>query len=217
VTFWIYNYGQPIALAEPKLIPPDGMSSVQAIKGSRAVEGENQHFTHTTDLPLETKGLAQSQESYYQTPNYQQSNQSQRHPVFRVEDVMSHPVKTVNTQATVESVLQIFGLNSFRHFPVVDEKGELQGIISDRDIYRWVHMQADKLFKVANTPISELMQIKVLTCAPEQNIRAVAVMMLQYHAGSILVMSAQKSLMGIMTRSDILRLIVKNEPFDFWS
>lgn len=54
-----------------------------------------------------------------------------------VAHVMTHDPETVDVTTTIDEVLDLHGGKDFRHLPVTDE-GDLVGIVSFRDIYRWI-------------------------------------------------------------------------------
>jgi len=55
----------------------------------------------------------------------------------RVENIMSSPLITTTRSAGIEEIMQTMLKHGIRRLPVVDE-GMLVGIVSDRDLLRWV-------------------------------------------------------------------------------
>lgn len=53
-----------------------------------------------------------------------------------VEDVMSKPLKVVKPETTVEEAAKAMRENSIKRLPVVNEKSELIGLVSEGDIMR---------------------------------------------------------------------------------
>jgi len=56
----------------------------------------------------------------------------------------------------------------------------------------------------------------VLVAAPEATLPAIARVLLEERIGAIPVVSGEKELLGMITRSDILRVIVSHPNFDQW-
>lgn len=54
-----------------------------------------------------------------------------------ISHVMTHNPVSIDSTTTVEEVLDVHGGKEFRHLPVVDN-GRLVGIVSFRDILRWI-------------------------------------------------------------------------------
>ena len=64
----------------------------------------------------------------------------------RIEGVMSKNVITVKTGDSIIKAATLMSENRIRHLPVVDEKGELVGVISIRDIVDYLgKLAAEKL------------------------------------------------------------------------
>ncbi len=52
----------------------------------------------------------------------------------RIEDVMTHPIITINPNTSLREATRIMIRRGIRRLPVVNEKGRLVGIITDNDI-----------------------------------------------------------------------------------
>ncbi len=64
-------------------------------------------------------------------------------PTTKVSDIMSSPIATVGTQATVSDVTKLLSKTRLRRAPVV-ENGKIVGIVSVTDIIRAVAAESDK-------------------------------------------------------------------------
>ena len=53
---------------------------------------------------------------------------------MKVRDAMQIKVESVSRRATAREVAELMRDGSFRHVPVVDDDGEVIGIVSDRDL-----------------------------------------------------------------------------------
>ena len=52
--------------------------------------------------------------------------------------IMSSPVYTINFNDSVEELLNLFRDKRFRHVPVIDDEHKIVGIVSDRDVMRYI-------------------------------------------------------------------------------
>jgi len=73
-----------------------------------------------------------------------------RDPKFTaVEEVMTSPVQTIQRRTTNDEALRIMVQNHIRHLPVIDEKGEIQAMVSMRSLLEEkvqdLHQQLDSL------------------------------------------------------------------------
>ena len=66
-----------------------------------------------------------------------------------VEEVMTSPVQTIQKRTTGDEALRIMVQNHIRHLPVVDEKGQIQAMVSMRSLLEEqvedLHQQLDSL------------------------------------------------------------------------
>jgi CBS domain-containing protein len=56
---------------------------------------------------------------------------------IQVKNLMSSPLITVTRSATIQGAVKVMLKHGIRRLPVV-EKGKMVGIISDRDVLRWM-------------------------------------------------------------------------------
>ena len=78
-----------------------------------------------------------------------------------------HDVVTVAPQQTVTWVVEVLAQNRIGAVPVVNEGGQLMGIISERDIVRGISKHAEA---VLTLPAHQLMTREVKTCTSEDQL-----------------------------------------------
>ena len=78
-----------------------------------------------------------------------------------------YDVVTVAPHQTVASVVKVLTQNRIGAAPVINEKGQLIGIISERDIIRGMSEHAEA---VLTLPADQLMTREVKTCSPEDQL-----------------------------------------------
>ncbi len=113
-----------------------------------------------------------------------------------VKDIMSKEVKTVNPEMTVEEFLRFAFENKHLGYPVVDEKGELVGIITLHDV-----VSKDKSMK-----IGDLMEREVITLSPEDSAVKAFKIVNEKGLGRIPVVKDGK-LVGIISKTDLVRIM----------
>lgn len=59
--------------------------------------------------------------------------------LFDMEKIMTHNPKTLPLDATVEHAVELLSSSKFRAAPIVNDKGEIQGIISNKDLVKILH------------------------------------------------------------------------------
>ncbi len=128
---------------------------------------------------------------------------------------MKSPVITLNENVSISDARQRFLEHRFRHFPVINKDKHLLGIISDRDILTEVASLEDKTQQSYNSIVT-LLNKPVLTASADTHIREICRVMFSQHVGAIPITDDAGSLLGMVTRSDILRAMIEHEPLDLW-
>jgi len=96
-----------------------------------------------------------------------------------------------------------------RHLPVL-ENGKVIGILSNRDILR--HSSDENgILQVPKIPVEDVMTREVETCRPEDMISEIAQKMLTMKIDAIPVTDKSEQLLGFITTSDMLKIIIQSE------
>jgi CBS domain-containing membrane protein len=117
---------------------------------------------------------------------------------MRIEDLMSTAVITVRDTDTIEAAETEMKLGSMRHLPVVDEKQNLIGMLSTRDVL--VALAKGK----KRVHVGEYMTRKPVTVSPDMPLRRAIDLLLEHHFGSLPVVGTDGHLLGIVTETDFL-------------
>jgi CIC family chloride channel protein len=117
---------------------------------------------------------------------------------LRATDVMQRRVETLSAQMSLEEAVQAFSHSQHRNFPVV-EKGKLVGIITQKDL---ADIAKERLG--GEKTVSELMTPEPVTVHPTDTLAHVLHLLNRYNLSCLPVTEGRK-LVGIITRSDIIR------------
>lgn len=120
-----------------------------------------------------------------------------------VRDWMSRDVATVAIDSPAEEAGALMAQLGVRRAPVMDN-GRLVGIISYSDL------RALSAADIAGRPAGEIMTIDPLTVSPYDTIGRAAQVMLQHRIGGLPVVDNHGALVGIITESDIFKLVVRD-------
>lgn len=125
---------------------------------------------------------------------------------MRVYEVMSKSVETVQPQVAASEARTRMRNRKVRHL-VVTRGGELQGIVSERDL------GGTKLPKaLGQWTVGDLMTAPVITVTSRTPVRRAAALMKGRTIGSLVVTSQNGNVAGIVTVSDLLDLIARQRP-----
>lgn len=131
-----------------------------------------------------------------------------------VRDVMTRDVVTLGRNDKLLVADDLMRLGRIRHLPVVDESGELVGIVSQRDLFHsglikalgyGTHAQRQALDMVV---VKEAMRTQVMTTGLDTPLREAARVMLDRKIGCLVVLD-QGRIAGILTESDFVKLVAE--------
>jgi acetoin utilization protein AcuB len=166
--------------------------------------------------PKTTRSSSFQARLYEQVETFTQSTRAK----ILARAIMSSPVLTLPVTASLSQAWEVVHVRRFRHIPILGADDSVFGILSDRDLFRgtmesilsgttWSTKQVD-------TPIRNLVSHPVLVASPEAELRAIARVLLEERIGALPIVSEAGDLVGMITRSDILRVLVAHPDFDQW-
>lgn len=151
---------------------------------------------------------------------YQSVNHVPRAPaVVLAEQIMISPVVTLDSQATIDKVLTLFRTSQFRHLPIVSSANALVGIVSERDILRHLAGVTENYQQLAQSPrggrVAQVMKSPVLTASEDTDVRYIARLFVEQRIGVLPIVS-DGLISGIITRSDVLKAVMRHFVLELW-
>jgi len=143
---------------------------------------------------------------------------------MKAADVMVSKVITVGVDASVGEVATILLSNHISGVPVVDEKGELVGIVSEGDLMRrpetgttrrpswWLALlssdrsSAGEYIKSHSRKVADVMTRDIISATPDTSLGDIAAMLERNRIKRVPILEAGK-LVGIVTRANILQAL----------
>lgn len=132
-----------------------------------------------------------------------------------VKDWMTSPVYTTRPQTPISEAHQLMKEKNVRRLPVV-RGDELVGIITIGDVREASPSNATTLsiwelnYLWAQLTVEKIMTTEVKTVTPDTPILDAAELMLEYKVSGLPVMDKDHKLVGIVTESDVFRMLVKS-------
>ncbi|MBE3036738.1 MAG: CBS domain-containing protein [Candidatus Atribacteria bacterium] len=144
-------------------------------------------------------------------------------------EIMNKKVITIKKDASINELSELLVNNKISGVPVLDENGNLAGIVSEGDIIvqnsdlhfpRYfklldaiIYLESLNKFKRSlqkhlATKVEDIMTVKVKTAGEDTPINEIADIMLDSRVNRLPVMDKNNKLVGIITRADILKSIV---------
>ncbi len=132
-----------------------------------------------------------------------------------VREVMSQPTIAILWSATILEAAAVMETNRVRRLPVIDENQVVIGIISQGDV-----REATSVFHTASpyAPdqdevllcVDEVMASEVKAVGPDDSLMTVVQLMMEHKIGGVPVLDEQGRALGIVTESDIFRLLIQS-------
>lgn len=116
-----------------------------------------------------------------------------------VADLMTTALITVTPDDAITEAHEEMELGVVRHLPVVDERGHLVGVVSERDVSRALASRR------AHT-VADIMVRDMITTTPETPAHSAARTLVDRQIGSLLVVDAAGKLVGVVTQTDYVEL-----------
>ena len=120
------------------------------------------------------------------------------HPLT-VADLMSTALITVAANDPVTGAHAEMQVGVVRHLPVIDDRGHLVGVLSDRDVLRATATRKPQR-------VADIMTRDVITTRPETPAHKAASLMLEHSISSLLVVDDTSTLVGVVTMTDYVEL-----------
>ncbi len=119
---------------------------------------------------------------------------------IQLRNHISESLITVSTTEVIERALKIMQSHNFRHLPVTDENQKVIGLVSDRDLFRGLSENKQK--------ISDVMSTNLKTIDINDDIEDVVQKMI-HHKISAIPITKDQEIIGLITTEDLMFLLLK--------
>ncbi|MGB5615963.1 MAG: CBS and ACT domain-containing protein [Desulfobacterales bacterium] len=121
---------------------------------------------------------------------------------MKISDLMIPDPITITANASITDALELMKLNSIRHLPVVSRGNVLSGFVTLADLKQGLIPSM-----LGDVSLSDLMISDPIVVGPEEDIEIAAQLIYKHKIGGMPVVEGKK-LVGIITESDILRTFI---------
>jgi acetoin utilization protein AcuB len=131
----------------------------------------------------------------------------------KVERWMSSPALTVTADVPASLALRKMMENEIRRLPVVDDDGDLVGLVTDRDLRTALpphgipRLAEEYRPGVEDPPVGDIMRRAVAVVSPGDNIRDVAELMHNHRITGLPVVQGRRCV-GVITVQDLLEVLM---------
>jgi len=134
-----------------------------------------------------------------------------------VRDVMTQNVLSVERNQKLSTADDIMRLGRIRHVLVVNEAGDLEGVVSQRDLFHGGLLKAlgygtrAKEHALDTLLVKEAMRTEPITTSPDASLQSAARLMAEHKIGCLPVLEAGR-VVGILTEGDFVLLAAGQKP-----
>jgi acetoin utilization protein AcuB len=131
-----------------------------------------------------------------------------------VKERMSYPVFTIRPDTPVPDALKLMKTESIRRLPIVDKRGRMVGIVSDRDLLHASPSNATSLsiwevnYLLSKLKVEKIMTRAVISIDEDTPIEEAARIMADNKIGGLPVLRAGE-LVGIITETDLFNIFLE--------
>lgn len=146
---------------------------------------------------------------------------------IRVDDLMTHFVVTLRPEDTIEDAARMLGQNGIRGAPVVQER-KLVGLVSEADLLRAFApprgstdvgisalaflLRGTPPRSVHSAPVRDVMSEDVVSISLDASVWEAASLLDRHGLRRLPVIDGEGYLIGILTRSDLVRAMARTDP-----
>lgn len=119
---------------------------------------------------------------------------------MQVEDIMTRVVFTCDAHSDLECVARVMWDHDCGYVPIVDEAGQLAGVVTDRDVAMAAYLHGRNLREIA---VTEVMSRPVHSCRPTASVELAHQIMRSAEIRRLPVVDQNDKLIGLVTWSDL--------------
>lgn len=121
---------------------------------------------------------------------------------MQTRNVMNHTIFVLEEASPIRDALALLAQQEIKHIPI-ENAGKLTGIVSDRDLKIFLTNSAN-----LDLPLSSIMSREIISITTEVTVGQAAKLMLQHNINALPIVDHSGQLLGLVTSSDLLRLLV---------
>ncbi|MBV0934542.1 CBS domain-containing protein [Marinobacterium weihaiense] len=220
----IYDQGYRIQTPVDSLFRQRGVEAASAGQAAAATPGsedpirQQQELEKRIELSQErfrvpgepTHSAPPPSEDNYKT--YEKSGAAEQRrgrPALRAAQVMTSPVLTIPLETSLRQAWNLMQAQEVSHLVVVDGEQRALGLLAREDIIR----------RGTDSPISvsQAYRTRMVVASPDTTVTSIAASFVRYAISAIPVVAADDQLEGIITRTDLIRILLNEEGLDRWA
>lgn len=189
-----------------------GVTPSQTIKNNIKKQNEqNKKDFHGT---LKDGNISKEAKDAYK----QVANLDTRHDIYHVEEIMTRGVIYIEDSMTILECYDAMKEHNVQQLPIIaDNELHLKGMVTANDILYYIMEDVEYAKNNIMKHIYDISTKKIITTDPISDIRRVAKVMCDFDLNAIPVVNGNDILVGIVTRSNILKAVSSVPHMQIWA
>ncbi len=127
---------------------------------------------------------------------------------MNVKNVMTKKLQTCSATDTLNAAARIMWDHDCGCVPVVNEKSEVIGMVTDRDLCMAAYLRNQSLDSMM---VGSVMSKKIFGCGPEDSLEAAEQIMQRHQVRRLPVLGGEGQLIGILSLNDLARAVAEKK------
>lgn len=140
----------------------------------------------------------------------------ERGPLIHAGQIMSHPVTVLHQGSAVAEAWRVLQRRGIHQAPVLDDTRRLIGMVNERDLLTVIDIDGDRVLENLKRRVSDVMTTPVVAAVPVTDIRRIAAAMLEGGLSAVPIVNESEYIVGIVSRTDVLRAVITDPPLSMW-
>ena len=143
----------------------------------------------------------------------------EREVIRHAYQVMSAPIQVLRAENTINSAIKKFKQYSFEEFPILDSLNKLIGTLSRKQLYEYIINNSAVGTTNNKKSIKEIFldyNSTTYTAEPVTDIRRISALMVEKKLHSVPILESTSTIVGVVTRTDIINAIITDPPLSLW-
>ena len=216
----VIDQGNRVETPVKSLFPARGVEQASSSKAThdgagieKRVHADGESFTKILDHETKQQQPTEKPTDTYNTQHtYNAINPEklkQRATKLKAAQIMSHPVHTIAREVTFKTAWMRMQELHVSHLMVTGNNEEPVGIISHIDI---IEHGKESPVSIANFYTKQL-----IAASPDTDISVISSSFIEYEINAMPVFDSNNQLLGIVCRSDLLRLLISGSHIESWA
>lgn len=165
-----------------------------------------------------TKRDGSSKKEYESLNSYKKmANMELSEPIYQAKDIMSRELIYVDMSLSIKEAYDMLIDNSVAQLPIVSFGTKIMGLISQKSILELLMGDIDNIPDILKRKLEDSFLPEVITTDPISDIRRVAKVMIDFNLDAIPVVDEDGILLGIISKTDILKAVSHLPKLQLWS